>query len=88
MRQHQRALEKVSEADQSSSTTKHQGCSHLWLFGLGVALKKIMRNTYKEGLAKLNNNSFESKEAKAEWQTFMDELTLEEMALVTDEHWT
>jgi hypothetical protein len=87
MRQHQRALKKVSEAGQSSSATKQQGRSHLRLFGSGGALEKIMRNTYREGLAKLNCNSFESKEAKAEWQSFVDELTPEEMALVTNEHW-
>jgi hypothetical protein len=45
-----------------------------------------MRNTYKEGLAKLNSNSFESKEAKAEWQRFVEELTPEEIALVTNKH--
>jgi hypothetical protein len=66
MRQHQRALEKGFEAGQSSSATSHQGRSHLRLYGLGGALEKIMRNTYKEGLAKLNSNSFKSKEVKAE----------------------
>ena len=46
-----------------------------------------MRKTYQDGLAKLNSNTFESKEAKAEWQEFVDGLTEKELAIVTDEHW-
>jgi len=46
-----------------------------------------MRRTYAEGLVKLNTNTFETKEAKSEWQDFVDSLSQEDMALVTAESW-
>jgi hypothetical protein len=87
MRHHQRALKKVSEADKSNSDTIPRGRAVQRVYGSGGALQKIMRKTYQEGLAKLINNTFESKEAKVEWQQFVDSLTPDEMAIVRDENW-
>ncbi|KAG9384494.1 hypothetical protein A1F94_004041 [Pyrenophora tritici-repentis] len=39
------------------------------------------------GSAKLNNNDFESKEAKREFEKFVEELTPNEMKVVTDNDW-
>ncbi|KAG9380025.1 Dimer-Tnp-hAT domain containing protein [Pyrenophora tritici-repentis] len=39
------------------------------------------------GSAKLNNNDFESKEAKREFEKFVEELTPDEMKVVTDNDW-
>ncbi|KAG9388532.1 hypothetical protein A1F94_001424 [Pyrenophora tritici-repentis] len=52
-----------------------------------VVFAKILRKTYQEGLAKLNNNDFESKEAKREFEKFVEELTPDEMKVVTDNDW-
>jgi hypothetical protein len=46
-----------------------------------------MRTTYSDGLAKLKSNSFESKEAKKEWQEFVGSLTPDELGIVTAQHW-
>ncbi|KNG52895.1 hypothetical protein TW65_09277, partial [Stemphylium lycopersici] len=53
----------------------------------GGILEKIMRRTYHDGLQKLKDNSFDSKEAKEEWQHFRDGLTPEELAVVTNKDW-
>jgi len=59
----------------------------LRLFGEGGALHKIMRDTYIEGKAKLEKGTFESKEAKAEWQDWVKELSKEELQIVSRDNW-
>ena len=46
-----------------------------------------MRRTYNNGLQKLQDNSFESKEAKKEWEQWRDGMTPEELSMVTSEDW-
>jgi hypothetical protein len=41
-----------------------------------------MRKSYYEGLAKLNTNFFESKEAKSEWLKFVEDLTLAKLVAI------
>ncbi|EFQ94329.1 hypothetical protein PTT_08021 [Pyrenophora teres f. teres 0-1] len=57
------------------------------VFSPGGALQNILRNTYSEGLLKLNTNTFESSEAKKEFEEFVEGLTAEELQLVTDDEW-
>jgi len=67
LRKHTRALEKVSQV----TTTPHTGNSsrtYTRIYSSGGVLEKIMRRTYNNGLQKLQDNSFESKEAKKEWE--------------------
>lgn len=46
-----------------------------------------MRDTYENGLLQLKNNTFESKEAGAEWQDWVSGLSQEELAMVTSNNW-
>ena len=87
-RHHQRALANIAGVDASRSPTETPASrAALRVFGKDGALVKIIRNTYQEGLAKLQSNSFESKEAKIEWQEFVDSLTPEELAAATAKEW-
>ncbi|KAF2022812.1 hypothetical protein EK21DRAFT_82333, partial [Setomelanomma holmii] len=45
------------------------------------------REVYKDSLDKLKHNSFESKEAKLEWQNFVGQLTSKELAMVEAAQW-
>ncbi|EFQ95327.1 hypothetical protein PTT_06714 [Pyrenophora teres f. teres 0-1] len=45
------------------------------------------RKELQEGLLKLNTNTFESSEAKKEFEEFVEGLTAEELQLVTDDEW-
>jgi hypothetical protein len=87
MRQHQKSLEKLAEVNRSSSAKPHTTRGHERLYSSGGTLEKIMRNTYQEGLAKLNGNCFSSKQDKEEWQRFVDELSPDELAMVSDSQW-
>jgi hypothetical protein len=46
-----------------------------------------MRRIYNEGLAKLTSDSFESEEAKAEWQRWVEDLTPRDLRIVSDSSW-
>lgn len=86
LRQHDKALEKVAITTNSSNTESYSR-PHLRIYSSGGILEKIMRRTYHDGLQKLKDNSFDSKEAKEEWQHFRDGLTPEELAVVTNKDW-
>ncbi|RMZ71905.1 hypothetical protein GMOD_00009263 [Pyrenophora seminiperda CCB06] len=88
MRKHHQILAQTTAIDEDSSEGGPQPRCALRLFGKGGTLEKIMRKTYEEGLANLNDNSFESKEAKNEWEEFVDKLTPEELSMVTNKTWT
>jgi hypothetical protein len=56
------------------------------LFGSSGALEKIMRDEYRQGLAKLQANSFETKAEKDEWVNFHNDLSPQDLALVSDDN--
>lgn len=87
IRRHSSAVNKALTSEEASSLSTTNGRGLTRLFGQGGALENIMRRTYAEGLVKLNTNTFETKEAKSEWQDFVDSLSQEDMALVTAESW-
>ncbi|KAG9381552.1 hypothetical protein A1F94_007206 [Pyrenophora tritici-repentis] len=86
MRKHEITIAKVlSKDDKPTHDISGRGIARI--YGSGGVLQKILRKTYQEGLAKLNNNDFESKEAKREFEKFVEELTPDEMKVVTDNDW-
>ncbi|KAF7448606.1 hypothetical protein A1F99_079700 [Pyrenophora tritici-repentis] len=86
MRKHEITIAKVlSKDDKPTHDISGRGIARI--YGSGGVLQKILRKTYQEGLAKLNNNDFESKEAKREFEKFVEELTPNEMKVVTDNDW-
>ncbi|EMD63972.1 hypothetical protein COCSADRAFT_141976 [Bipolaris sorokiniana ND90Pr] len=86
-RRHKKTLHRVQEASKSSSSQPRQSRSTTRLFASGGALEKLLRDEYQNGLHKLENNSFESKQEKDEWQAFVEALSPDELALVTDSQW-
>ncbi|KAI4924157.1 hypothetical protein J4E86_011826, partial [Alternaria arbusti] len=85
-----RPLSKVLEG--ASVSKDHPGAAPLnraalRIYGGGGALELIMRNTYCDGFAKLQANSFKSPEAKKEWTDFVARLQPSELVMVKDEHW-
>jgi hypothetical protein len=89
MRQHRVAISKSAKPSQSEEKSAEEYGSRVEerLYGSGGAFEKILRNAYNEGFAKLQANKFESKAAKDEWLEFRNNLTPEELALVTDNNW-
>ncbi|KAI0573131.1 hypothetical protein TUN199_10205 [Pyrenophora tritici-repentis] len=86
LRTHSKVLENASEANDNSSDFSTSR-SALRIYGRGGALDKIMRETYSDGLAKLQSNSFDSKQAKKEWQAFVAQLEPSELTMVQDKDW-
>ncbi|KAE8841946.1 hypothetical protein CFE70_001394 [Pyrenophora teres f. teres 0-1] len=87
MRKHKKTLEGILGTEEGEPRKELQGRGMQRVFGPGGALQNILRNTYSEGLLKLNTNTFESSEAKKEFEEFVEGLTAEELQLVTDDEW-
>jgi hypothetical protein len=81
LKNHQAIIEK-KKASKDSSPANIQSRSALRVFGSGGVLQKIMHRTYQDGLAKLNTNSFENKQAKDEWLAFVEGLSPDELKMV------
>jgi hypothetical protein len=65
----------------------HESRQSLRMYGSGGAYEKIMRDCYHEGLSKMNNNSFESKDEREEWEQFVATMSPEMLAVVQDTEW-
>jgi hypothetical protein len=87
IRKHDRTLAKLDSLTKKPSQSRSKARGEERLFGSGGALEKIMRDEYARGLKKLKTSSFESQAAKEEWEKFRDDLTPEELAILTREDW-
>lgn len=75
----------TSKPATSSSATSEKllGRSTARVWGSGGALDKIIRKAYRDGKKKLDTHSFKNAEEKAEYMQFVQELTREEMEMVS-----
>ncbi|KAL7771314.1 hypothetical protein CFE70_001257 [Pyrenophora teres f. teres 0-1] len=87
IRKYKKTLEGILGTKEGEPRKELQGRGMQRVFGPGSALQNILRNTYSEGLLKLNTNTFESSEAKKEFKEFIEGLTAKELQLVTDNEW-
>lgn len=85
-RRHSKVLEGASVSKDHPGAAPPNRAA-LRIYGGGGALELIMRNTYRDGFANLQANSFESQEAKKEWTDFVARLEPSELVMVKDEHW-
>jgi hypothetical protein len=87
LRQHQHTLSKLGKSKANNSSKHTQSRAMQRIYQPGGTLEKSMRKIYREGLLKLNTNSFENQAAKEDWQNFVAQLLPEELSAMTDEHW-
>ena len=85
-RQHQLILQTTSTDAPSDTSTKGLRVSAR-LYGRKGVVDSLVRKEYLRGLAKLNNNAFESEQARDEWLKFYESLSLEEKELAIDSSW-
>ena len=87
MRKHSTTLKKLDQATQDAPTKQMGSRAAERLYGSGCIWEKLTRNEYREGLQKLNTNSFESQAAKEEWEKFRDSLSPNILAMVSAPSW-
>lgn len=85
-RQHQLILQTTPSDAPSDTSTKGSRVSAR-LYGQKGVIDSLLRKEYLRGLAKLNNNAFESEQARDEWLKFCESLSPEEKELATDSSW-
>ena len=85
-RRHQLILQTTSSDAPSDTSTKGLRVSAR-LYGRKGVVDSLIRKEYLRGLAKLNNNAFESEQARDEWLKFCENLSPEEKELAIDSSW-
>lgn len=87
LRNHSAALSKISGDKKKTASPEKGKRAAERVFGSGGALEKIMRQEYERGVSLLTTNKFESKAEKEQWVEWRDNLTAEELAMVTCSDW-
>lgn len=85
-RRHQLILQSAP-SDAPTNTSAELSRSAARLYGRKGVIDSLLRKEYLRGLAKLNNNAFESPQARDEWLKFCESLSPEEKELARDNSW-
>ena len=87
-RQHAQTIKKISQTNTKDSQNTLPNRAATRIYGTYGVYNDLLRREYQAGLAKLNSNSFATKEDKEEWQNFVETLEPHELQLVQDKEWT
>jgi hypothetical protein len=93
MRKHQAAMKKAGQvrgetlAAAAAASSSNSSRAAERVFGASSALIKITRDEYRQGLKKLNANTFKSPTKQKEWEDFRDSLSPTTLAIVSAKKW-
>lgn len=87
MRKHQQVLGKRKRSSVDEKKTVSEPGPVKYLAGFGGALEQIMRMEYQRGHMLLKTNSFKNPAEKDQWVQWCNELSPEELSIVTRDDW-
>jgi hypothetical protein len=93
IRKHQAAMKKAGQvrgetpAVAAAASSSNSSCAAKRVFSASGALMKITWDEYRQGLKKLNANTFKSPTKQKEWEDFCDSLSPTTLAIVSAKKW-